>query len=93
MTPDLIAEIETKRSHQHEKYGGVAHDDMHTPNDWIVLIARHASKGAAYPACKDVSQITDEDAANFRSAMLDVVALGVAAIEYADRYVGAEIEQ
>src|SRR5687768_9964851 len=90
MTPELIGEIEAKRDRQNAKYGGVEHDDMHTPNDWIVLLARYSSKGAAYPACKDVSQLTSDDIVNFRDAMIDVIALGVAAVEYADRYIAAD---
>lgn len=91
MNPDQIRvsiyrEINEERDVQDDTYGGVVHDDEHSPNDWIVLVARYATKAAAYPACSD--EMTPDDWANFRKNMRRAAALAVAAIEYADRNFG-----
>lgn len=79
----VLSDIAYEREQQDAKYGGVGHDDYHTPNDWIVLIARYASNAAAYPACRE--DWTEEDAARFRKNMVRAGALAVAAVEYIDR--------
>jgi len=78
-----IMAVRDERAAQDEKYGGVEHDDTHTPNDWIVLVARYATKAAAYPACD--GEFTKESRVNFRKNMVRAAALAVAAIEYVDR--------
>jgi hypothetical protein len=78
-----LSDVVYEREQQDEKYGGVEHDDLHNPNDWIVLVTRYASDAAARPACND--DWTEDDAARFRKNMVRAAALAVAAIEYIDR--------
>lgn len=79
----VYSEISAEREKQDGRYGGPEHDDAHLHNDWIALIARYAGGAAAYPAC--TKTITAGDAARFRSGMVTVAALAVAAIESVDR--------
>lgn len=86
VSPDraaVLSDVAFEREQQDAKYGGEGHDDQHTPNDWIVLIARYASNAAAYPACNE--DWTEEDSARFRKNMVRAAALAVAAVEYIDR--------
>jgi hypothetical protein len=64
-------EVLKERSRQSTKYGGNAHDDGHSVNDWVAYIAYHAGL-ASYKA-------------DFRKQMVRVAALAVAAIECFDR--------
>lgn len=68
---DIWAEIQEERERQSKNWGGAQHDDQHTPNDWIAFIAYHAGRGSYR--------------ANFRTQMVKVAALAVAAIESWDR--------
>ena len=68
---DIWAEIQEERERQSKNWGGAQHDDQHTPNDWIAFIAYHAGRGSYR--------------SNFRTQMVKVAALAVAAIEAWDR--------
>jgi hypothetical protein len=72
---DAIAE---EREAQDKQWGCPYHDDMHTANDWIVIIFRSLAKAA----CFDHFRPRD-----FRHRMIQVAAVAVAAVEAVDRYV------
>jgi len=82
----IYSEVEAERRQADETYGGVAHDDGHLPNDWVVLVTRYAGKAAAYPVCVDVWGEADRE--RFRANMLRVASVAISAIEYADRRAG-----
>jgi hypothetical protein len=66
----IYDEIQTERQRQDVKWGGASHDDTHIANDWANYIIDHAKA-----AC----------VSDFRTEMIKVAALAVAAIEAADR--------
>jgi hypothetical protein len=72
---DLYGEIKAERERQDAKWGGAKHDDTHTNFDWIVYLTKHVGKAVSWPF----------DKSRFRTQMVRVAALAVAAIEWADR--------
>lgn len=76
-TQTILAEIETEREYQDQKWGH-AFDDENTPHEWVAYIAHYAARHlAGNPAGVDVDK--------FRLDMVKVAALAVAAIEAVDR--------
>jgi hypothetical protein len=75
----IFHEIQAERIYQDEKWGGPKHDDQHGPNDWITFISCWAGK--AFNCCKE----HPINLRMFRSNMVKVAALAVAAIEWVDR--------
>jgi hypothetical protein len=75
MRQKVFEEIDAERSVQDSKYGGPDHDDTLGSYDWIAFVARHLGLAVSRPW----------DAAVFRSQMVRVAALAVAAIEWVDR--------
>lgn len=76
----VLDEINARCRLNDQRHGGPAHDDIHTPVDWVAFIDRWNSKAAVWQAGQPVAFSPD-----FRSRMLDVAALAVAAIEAFDR--------
>lgn len=77
----IIEEIVAERLYQDEKWGHEADDKKNTPNDWVAYIGHHASrwfKGGFLPYSEDTVEA-------FRTQMVKVAALAVAAIESIDR--------
>jgi len=70
----IYEEIAEERKRQDALWGGPDHDDRHHPNDWILFIVDHAMRAFHDPH------------KNFRTQMIRVAALAVAAIETADRH-------
>lgn len=77
-TANIYGSIVDERERQDIKWGGPYHDDQHTSHDWVAYIVRHAGRSVMWPF--DVYQ--------FRSCMVKVAALAVAAIEWSDRLLG-----
>jgi hypothetical protein len=75
--PGIIGEVEMERAYQAAQWS-LAHDETHTPNDWIALLTRHAGLAANDGAGKD-----DEE--RFRKQMVRCAALAVAAVGALDR--------
>jgi len=67
--------IEQERERQDERWGGPAHDDSHSPDEWRAYIAEHTAKALAHvPPSSAVA-----------SRIVEVAALGYAAIDAAVR--------
>jgi hypothetical protein len=71
----IYDEIKAERTVQDAKWGGPSHDDEHVPSDWIRFIEEHAAR-----ACEWRSNMP-----KFRSQMVRIAALAVAAVESHDR--------
>lgn len=65
----VLHEVAAERKYQDKKWGGPSHDDMETQEKWLEYIAQYSNKA-------DV---------DFRTRMVKVAALAVAAIESHDR--------
>lgn len=77
----IYAAIDAERDHQVRKWGTDADDKVNFPNDWVAYINHHATrwfKGGFAPY--DPDTIND-----FRTQMVKVAALAVAAVESIDR--------
>lgn len=83
----VIAEVRRERETQDEKWGGADHDDGHDEWTWIALLTKHAGRGAPDAGVKW------RDRRTFRQQMIRVAALAVAAAEWSDRRVIAELAQ
>ena len=79
-------DIRAERDYQDVKWGGPAHDDAHTSGyDWIAFITVYAGKGALAFGAEDTN---DRALRVFRTMMVKVGALAVAAIQWVDRKLG-----
>lgn len=77
-TSRVLEAVEAERVRQDEKWGGPSHDDQHTSHDWVAWIVRYTGRSVTYGAF---------DTLRFRSHMVKVAALAIAAIEWADRLI------
>ena len=71
ITVQIYNDIKAERCYQDLKWGGAEHDDFHNHRDWVTFIVQYLGRAAA-----------PED---FRTSMIKVAALAVAAIEWYDR--------
>jgi len=71
----IIEEILAEREYQDHKWGGDVHDDRHSSHDWVAFITKHLGKAVCWPWSGD----------RFRTQMIKVAALAVAAAEWHDR--------
>lgn len=72
---NIFDDINDERKEQDKLWGGPEHDDLHSSNDWIAFIAKHAGRAVVWPFDKSV----------FRKQMVRVAALAIAAIAWCDR--------
>lgn len=96
----IYDEIRTERIEQDKKWGGPAHDDHHTPLDWIGFIVRHAARALGgtvevldeghWWTAKLTVDGNGETRGLYRAQLVRVAALAVAAIEAFDRRRGAQ---
>jgi hypothetical protein len=70
---NALLDVEAEREYQDRKWGGPANDDLQAEADWLAYIAEYAG-GAGRAANYD-----------FRTRMVKVAALAVAAVEAHDR--------
>ncbi|MHA2063141.1 MAG: hypothetical protein ACXABY_02050 [Candidatus Thorarchaeota archaeon] len=70
----ILEDIRKEREYQVEKWGN-DFDDKNTANDWVTYITMYASAGARMDASPE----------EFRTAMVKVATLAVAALEAIDR--------
>lgn len=77
----VYAEVWAERARQ-DRLWGRAHDDSHTPNEWIAYITRYSGE-AAYSFIWRTPGVFERQA--FRAAMVKIAALAIAAIEWIDR--------
>jgi hypothetical protein len=87
MTRPIIytyGEITKERNRQDEIWGGPEHDDTHTPEEWRSYIQYQINNMS--PSDRMTSAILDED--NYRTRLIRIAALAVAAIQSLDRKKG-----
>lgn len=77
VTRDVLEEIARERHNQDVQWGGLEHDDQHDPAEWLQFIDKQV-----YNA-RDACQHGTSDA--YRSRLLKIAALAVAAVEAVDR--------
>lgn len=70
----VAGEVVPERASQDMQWGGPAHDDTHTPDDWMSYIGKQMHK---------IQTARDPDAV--RDGLVKVVSLGIAAIQSHDR--------
>ena len=75
----VLTDITEERIRQSEEWGGAAHDDSHGPHDWVGYIGKQNQVAFAAFVGKN------NDAKEWRSRMVKVAALAIAAIESYDR--------
>lgn len=73
----ILEDIRKEREYQIGRWGN-DFDDKNTANDWVTYITMYASAGARM----------DASSAKFRTAMVKVATLAVAALEAIDRNSG-----
>lgn len=79
--PQILAEVGDKRAYQVGKWGHGADDRLNDPMSFIGYISHYGTRwfrGGFKPYDRTTLQA-------FREAMIDVAAIAVAAVEYADR--------
>lgn len=76
-TLSVLAEVTTERRYQEELYGEKK-DDLNSPSTWVAIITRLL--GAA---CSPTAN--SQDPVRFRTEMIKVAAVAVAAVEASDR--------
>jgi hypothetical protein len=69
----ILGEVKAERTYQNEKFGQ-EFDNKNTPNDWVAYIAAYLGKAVSL----------NWDAKQFRTALIKVATLCVAAIENID---------
>lgn len=80
-TARVLADVTAERERQDEKWGGPAHDDAHTPGDFLCFIREHAVRAEQALRGEPVREHDD-----FREQMVRVAALAVATLEQWDRH-------
>lgn len=81
----LGREIEQRRAEQDAKHGGQAHDDTHTPVEWIRFIHEFAFRAQyAWKESNDGS-FGHLDLPAYEDKLLDVIALAISAIQSSRR--------
>jgi hypothetical protein len=85
----IFDEIRAERTHQVEKWGTKADDEINTPADWVSYIAHYGTtwfSGGFRPYSADTISA-------FRQSMIKVAALAVAAAAWSDRLLSEEISR
>jgi hypothetical protein len=86
---NILQEIETERTHQINKWGIDADLNINTPMDFVGYIAHHSSRwfsGGFRPYPKEVLVA-------FRTQMIKVATLAVAAIEHVDAILDGTVDR
>ncbi len=71
-----LEDVAAERHRQDEKWGGIEHDDTHDERDWCFFMLKHLGRACMWPF----------DPHAFRTQMVRVAALAVAAVEWCDRH-------
>lgn len=74
---NILNEIKVEREHQDKKWGDTF-DSKNTANDWVAYIAKHAGMAVTLPW----------NATTFRTQLVKVATICVAAIQWIDRTKG-----
>ncbi len=78
----ILMRVREERLLQDAKWGGPAHDDQHTPNDWAAIIIRHLGLG--------FSDGAEDSGERYRKQLIRVAATCLAAVESYDRITNRE---
>jgi hypothetical protein len=81
----VFDEVDTERAMQVAQGYTAEKDDLHSPHAWVALIARHLGL--------TVEESAGIDPIKFRTQLIKVAALAVAAVEAFDREHGRSISQ
>lgn len=81
MEKTIYDEVKQEREHQIQKWGITPDDTLNTPNDWISYIARYATTWFTGVFPPYPGQTVD----SFRTSMIKVAAIAIAAVESIDR--------
>ncbi len=83
---DIFDQIDVEREYQDKIYGAVSDDECNDPSDWVKLITRRSIMylPGTY-MCHSDTMLKE-----FRSGLVKVAALAVAAIESTDRQLKEE---
>lgn len=81
-TSQVLSEVAAERAYQETRWG-TTNDDANTPHQWMGYISAYGSRDLAVGANVPV------DAVKFRTDMIKVAAIAVAAVEALDRKPGA----
>jgi hypothetical protein len=73
-TEIVVNDLLKRRAQQDAEWGGAQHDDTHDEEDWQRLISKQVQDAAG-----------ENHLADWRDRMVDIGALAIAAIEWADR--------
>ena len=76
----ILKEIDRERDRQDKMWGGADHDDTHTHHDWAAFITAYVGQAVFNPGGG-----WKFDRRYFRSSMIKIAALAVAAAEWCDR--------
>ena len=79
--PELIHELELERGYQKDRWGTEADDKLNTPWMWAAYIGQYATKWMRGTFLPLQSSVTND----FRSCMIKVATLAIAAVESIDR--------
>ena len=82
----VLAEVRVRREEQDDQHGGPAHDDTHTPGEWVGFIRRQTALAMGeFIKAVDRGRGTPDRLDFYESKLLDVAALAVAAIQSSRR--------
>lgn len=84
---NIIGEIKRERANQDLQHGGPAHDDTHTPQDWMESILHQFTRFAEDQACLGAAY---PDSMSCRSRFVKIGALAIAALQAWGRKAGTE---
>lgn len=75
----MTDDVDRRRREQDVRWGGHAHDDRHTPEQWLTLLAKYLGRAAA------ATPTLGGNPRLYREALVDAAAVAVAAGESLDR--------
>jgi len=71
-----LCDVLLERCTQAVEWGGVEHDDLHVPSEWLAFLLKQIAKAAEDP---------EPGSGEFRGRLVRIAALALAAIESQDR--------
>lgn len=84
-TESVLFEVAKERGRQDAKWGGPAHDDQHTTEEFAEFIEGRAYKVRALDRANREKPLTYGQLKTPRQILLEIAALAVAAVERLDR--------
>lgn len=75
----MTDDVDRRRREQDVRWGGHAHDDRHTPEQWLAILLKYLGRAAA------AAPVSGGNPRLYREALVDAAAVAVAAGESLDR--------